>query len=96
MRGDFAGCLASANRDETRYDEGDEFRLDRPDPLDHIAFGGGPHVCPCASLARLQANTAVEALLDRSSAIEPVDGVPYPPMPANLSDQPLRARLPPR
>ena len=54
-RGDWLSVsLASANRDETRYDQGDEFRLDRPDSRDHIAFGGGPHICPGASLARLE------------------------------------------
>ena len=96
-RGDWLSVsLASANRDETRYDESDEFRLDRPDPREHIAFGGGPHICPGASLARLEANTAVEALLDRFSAMEPVAGVTYPPMPANLSYQPLPAQLTPR
>ena len=38
--------LASANRDPATYVDPDEFRLDRPSPKDHLAFGGGPHVCP--------------------------------------------------
>lgn len=88
--------LASANRDESRYADGDAFRLDRDDPRDHIAFGGGPHICPGASLARLEGNTAVETLLDRFAAIEPLPGHAYPPIPANLSYQPLPARLTPR
>jgi len=57
--------LASANRDETTYDDPDAFRLDRPSPKDHLAFGGGPHVCPGAMLARLEGRVAIEVVLDR-------------------------------
>ena len=57
--------LASANRDERSYDEPDAFRLDRPSARDHLAFGGGPHVCPGASLARLEGRIALEVFLDR-------------------------------
>jgi len=57
--------VASANRDETHFDAPQEFRLDRPDPRGHLGFGGGPHVCPGATLARLEARVAVEVLLDR-------------------------------
>lgn len=41
--------LASANRDTATFSAPDEFRLDRPRPKDHLAFGGGPHVCPGAA-----------------------------------------------
>ena len=96
-RGDWLSVsLASANRDEAHYHDGDAFRLDRPEPRDHVAFGGGPHICPGASLARLEATSAVEALLDRYTALEPVPGHAYPPMPAYLSYQPIPARLVPR
>lgn len=57
--------VASANRDEQLYEHPDEFRLDRPNPRDHLAFGGGPHVCPGASLARLEGRVALEVFLDR-------------------------------
>jgi cytochrome P450 len=57
--------LASANRDARTYDDPDEFRLDRPNARDHLAFGGGPHVCPGASLARLEGRIALEVILDR-------------------------------
>jgi len=61
--------IASANRDETHFADPQEFRLDRPDPRGHLGFGGGPHVCPGATLARLEARIAVEVLLDRIDAI---------------------------
>jgi cytochrome P450 len=56
--------LASANRDDTAYPAPDDFRLGREDPPPHVAFGGGPHVCPGASLARLEARSAIDVFLD--------------------------------
>ena len=61
--------IASANRDGTHFDDPDDFRLDRPDPKHHLAFGGGPHICPGAALARLEARIAVETLLARVGAM---------------------------
>lgn len=63
--------LASANRDVTHFDAPDEFRLDRPDPRSHLAFGGGPHVCPGAALARLEARVAVEVFVRRVASVVP-------------------------
>jgi cytochrome P450 len=57
--------IASANRDGAHFEDADEFRLDRPDPKHHLAFGGGPHICPGAALARLEARIAIETLLAR-------------------------------
>jgi cytochrome P450 len=62
--------IASANRDEALFDDPHTFRLDRPDPRAHLGFGGGPHVCPGASLARLEARIAIGAVLDRVAALE--------------------------
>ena len=73
--------LASANRDETHFDDSASFRLDREDPRGHLAFGGGPHVCPGASLARLEARVAVEVFLERVAAVRPVDPGRYEPVP---------------
>ena len=57
--------IASANRDAHTYSDPDKFRLDRENARDHVAFGGGPHVCPGASLARLEGRVALEVFLDR-------------------------------
>jgi len=62
--------VSSANRDETVFEDPDAFRLDRPDPRAHVAFGAGPHVCPGAALARLEARVFVEALCDRVERLE--------------------------
>lgn len=61
--------LECANRDETKFDDPHVFRLDRDKPRNHLAFGGGPHVCPGASLARLEAKIAANVLLDKAEAM---------------------------
>ncbi len=56
--------IASANRDEAHYEDPDSFRLDRPNPKHHLAFGNGPHICPGAVLARMEARVAIEVFLE--------------------------------
>jgi hypothetical protein len=56
--------FASGNRDERFFEDPDEFRVDRTNSGEHLAFGYGPHVCPGASLARAVAYTGVRAFLD--------------------------------
>jgi cytochrome P450 len=71
--------IASANRDEGIHAEPDAFRLDRPKARDHLAFGAGPHVCPGASLARMEAIVALDAFCDAIASFRLVDGfVPEP------------------
>lgn len=71
--------LASANRDEQVHEEPDVFRIDRPKPRDHLAFGAGPHVCPGASLARMEAVVALDVFCDAVASFRPVAGfVPQP------------------
>ena len=88
--------LASANRDEDHYDDPETFRLDRKDPKDHLGFGGGPHVCPGATLARAEAVMAASVLVTRLSAMTVIPDAIYPPIPGNLSHAPVLARLTPR
>lgn len=73
--------IASANRDAAIFDEPDEFRLDRADPRGHLGFGGGPHVCPGAALARLEARIAVNVFLDRVAAVRTVAETRYENVP---------------
>ena len=73
--------IASANRDETVHECPAEFRLDRAKPRDHLAFGTGPHVCPGATLARLEAVAMLDALTSRVAAIALVDGFELEPNP---------------
>jgi cytochrome P450 len=82
--------LASANRDERTYEEPDAFRLDRPSARDHLAFGGGPHVCPGASLARLEGRVALEVFLDRVESARVQDGYQREPVPVFWANGPRR------
>jgi cytochrome P450 len=54
--------LGSANRDESVFADADRFRLER-EGTKHLAFGAGPHYCLGATLARLEAEAALHALL---------------------------------
>jgi cytochrome P450 len=57
--------LASANRDESVFEEPDEFDIRRENAAKHIAFSHGIHFCLGAPLARLEARIAFELLTQR-------------------------------
>ncbi|MGW4327875.1 cytochrome P450 family protein [Nocardia sp. NPDC004573] len=45
--------------------DADDFDISRPTAHRHLAFGYGPHICPGAALARLEAGIALPALFTR-------------------------------
>ena len=55
----------AANRDPRRFECPAEFRLDRPNTKEHIAFGRGIHSCPGGPLARAEGRVSLERILDR-------------------------------
>ncbi|MFK0104461.1 cytochrome P450 [Streptomyces sp. NPDC091217] len=61
--------LAAANRDPARFGEPDSFRLGRP-AGGHLAFGHGVHHCLGAPLARMEAEVAVTAFVQRVESLE--------------------------
>ena len=53
----------SANRDESRYPDGERFDIHRGSG--HLSFGQGLHFCMGSALARMQARVALEEVVKR-------------------------------
>jgi cytochrome P450 len=59
----------AAGRDPRHFECPGEFRVDRANAREHLAFGRGPHSCPGGSLARTEARISIERLLARMEDI---------------------------
>lgn len=59
-------CLGAANRDPRKFDNPSEFRADRKNVREHIAFGRGIHTCAGAPLARVEGQITINRILDRT------------------------------
>jgi len=68
----FGLLYASANRDETMFDNADIFELNRS-PNRHLAFGRGAHLCLGNHLARLNMKAMFTTMLTRFEKIELAD-----------------------
>ena len=64
-----AVLLASANRDERRFESPDRFDVTR-DARGHLSFGFGEHFCLGSALARLEAKQALAALVPELARLE--------------------------
>lgn len=64
---------ASANRDESVFDDSETFDIDRKKAGAHLAFGSGPHHCPGAALARQEMFSSFTILLHRLDSIRTAD-----------------------
>ncbi|MFL6062586.1 MAG: cytochrome P450 [Marmoricola sp.] len=64
--------VGSANHDHDVFENAEEFdiRRDKAELSKHIAFGGGRHFCLGANLARLEANIALQQLVERVASVE--------------------------
>lgn len=61
--------LASANRDEIVFDESNQFDPERSNVRQHLAFGGGAHMCIGAGLARMETFVAMQVLAEHVDRI---------------------------
>ena len=62
--------LAAANGDPARFENPQQFQINRPKNY-HLGFGGGPHVCLGMKLARAEAQIVLEQLFTRWPDLEP-------------------------
>jgi cytochrome P450 len=69
----------AANRDPRRFEGPAEFRLDRSNAKEHLAFGRGVHSCPGGPLARAEGRISIERILDRMRDIRLSDEHHGPP-----------------
>jgi cytochrome P450 len=69
----------AANRDPDHFESPDEFRLGRAISKGHLTFGKGLHFCLGAPLARLEAVTVLQMLLDKTDWFEAVEVGPWLP-----------------
>lgn len=88
--------LASANRDESVFDQPERFDIGRT-KNPHIAFGNGTHHCLGHNLARLEAQVALRALLSATSSFERADHeeLPLHPSPVFRGFSKIPVRLEP-
>ena len=68
--------IASANRDETVFENPDDFILDRPNVNQHLGFATGTHHCIGAPLGRMMVSKAVNGLLQRFPDLKPQQSAP--------------------
>jgi cytochrome P450 len=85
--------LGSANRDEALCAHPHVFDIAR-ERTPHLAFGFGVHYCLGANLARLEAQVALESLLQHTRSFSRVDRSPLPLHPSpvfrGVTSLPLR------
>ena len=81
-------CLGAANRDPRKFEDPHEFRPDRKNVREHIAFGRGIHTCAGAPLARVEGQITVRRLLDRMSEIRIDENVHGPADSRNYEYEP--------
>ena len=68
--------LASGNRDEAVFPDGETMDIERENARDHLTFGHGVHFCLGAPLARLEMKIILEELTRRLPGMRLADGGP--------------------
>jgi cytochrome P450 len=79
----------AANRDPRRFEVPNEFRPDRPNAKEHLAFGRGIHACPGGPLARIEARISIERFLSRTADIHIDEAQHGPPGARRFTQEPI-------
>jgi cytochrome P450 len=64
-------CWAAGNRDAQRFADPDQFKLDRTNSNQQLAFGVGVHFCLGAMLARQEMKCAIKEFVNAVESVEP-------------------------
>ncbi|HEU4362597.1 MAG TPA: cytochrome P450 [Mycobacterium sp.] len=78
----------ACNRDPRKFDEPDQFRIDRSNVREHLAFGRGVHSCPGSPLVRAEGRISLNRILDRMTDITVSEEVHGPPEARRYSYEP--------
>jgi cytochrome P450 len=71
--------LPAADRDPRQFECPAQFRVNRQNAREHVAFGRGPHTCPGAPLVRTSARVTIERMLARLDDIRISEAEHGPP-----------------
>jgi cytochrome P450 len=89
--------IGSANRDPRAFADPDRFDIARSRRQPPLSYGGGPHYCLGAALARLELREVLPLLADRLSEVEPAGPAEWlPPSEAVYGPVRLPIRYRPR
>ncbi|MEB3031435.1 cytochrome P450 [[Mycobacterium] nativiensis] len=78
----------ASNRDPRKFDDPDQFRVDRANVREHVAFGRGVHSCPGSPLARAEGRISLNRILDRMADISICEQRHGPPEDRHYSYEP--------
>ena len=63
-------CLESANRDESKWHNADEFMIKRDDKVKHLSWGHGAHACIALAISKEMLRVYLKVLLDKVGKYE--------------------------
>lgn len=78
----------ASNRDPRKFPDPDQFRVDRANVREHVAFGRGAHSCPGSPLARAEGRVSLNRILDRMADIAICEEQHGPPEARRYSYEP--------
>ena len=78
-------AIAAANRDPRRWDNPNEFVMNRPKIREHVAFGRSAHTCAGAPLARAEVRVILEKFLEHTEHMD-IDAAAHGPSGKRLLD----------